>query len=264
MVRARVSNCLLVCVVVCLPPTLTGCGHPRKPTFTLSPVTVPVMVYQVITLGDNPNGGVSNTGCRLTKLEIEEYMLRLQLNAHSLYGAPIVFDWSPSQLREVVHNELYFRDGRTSSLAEEFYPEVVMWHWEAQYINIYFVADVQIPPYSTPALGLCVDPAEAWSFFPPFASIIINDGGFDQDYVYETHWDDYVLEHEMTHFLARFRNQTVNGTYYDDDEHAPPEEWNILAGGGVTPLVLPGRPVEPTTERGRIWTRVSDGKWLDP
>ncbi len=79
-------------------------------------------------------------------------------------------------------------------------------------------------------------------------------------------YDHNVYEHEMAHFLARFEDTTVNGTYYDVGEHAPPGTNNILRPGGTqgVPLVIPGKADDVNTEQGKIWKRIFDGDWLNP
>ncbi|MCH8851794.1 MAG: hypothetical protein IID41_03985 [Planctomycetes bacterium] len=81
-----------------------------------------------------------------------------------------------------------------------------------------------------------------------------------------------IIEHEMTHFLARFKSRTFgqppNQRVYFGDEHIAPGSNNILTPGIVNnqphPLVIPGAANQPGTETFEIWDRLRTGRWQDP
>ncbi len=85
----------------------------------------------------------------------------------------------------------------------------------------------------------------------------------------------HVIQHEMTHYLARFNNLTYTGPSgsrtYTPDEHItftgnPPS--NILrpsvAAGQSLPLALPGGIATPGTEKAEVFGRISTGSWNNP
>lgn len=159
---------------------------------------------------------------------------------------------------------------------------VVGSHWQAQHINIYFVGNVQVNPSSPrAAMALTLDPRAAQSWTPERARFLINDGGYEtaSGFVFGFNPGEVtsynVIEHEMTHYLARFDNLTfgppANPRNYDCGEHVDDGENNILdrVGGPSSatptfPLVVPGRWNKPNTEQKRIWDRVFAGLWNNP
>lgn len=75
----------------------------------------------------------------------------------------------------------------------------------------------------------------------------------------------HTLEHEMTHYLARFRNLTFgsgpSSRTYDSGEHVPAGSNNVLSLDLVNPLVIPGSDSDIATEKGQIWSRIMSGAW---
>jgi len=164
----------------------------------------------------------------------------------------------------------FFGDRETRDF-EEWHDDVVVGNWDSQKINIYFVGNVQTNVNDPDrAAGLTSDPEQAPGLNLPRAVIIINDGGFDQNsgfapqYSPSTSLTYNILEHEMAHYLARFRNRTINGTTYNLGEHAPANTNNILNDGRpppAKPAVIPGRATQAGTEKFEIWQRISSGDW---
>lgn len=255
--------------------------EPKPQTPPISPGSreVPLKVWVVLGVGGGgePIGGRQNAGCRLTSIEMTQYITELQTNA-DFFTTGTTFPWD-SQLNVVYWSDLFivppFAWNRYRNF-EQFDEEVfaVQNKWTPNMLNVYFcgAVDANMDPdddlYDTPSIGFCADPA---AFIKPY--IVINDGGSWSGPGFLSHWDDRVLKHEVTHFLGRFENETFAGyeiggqevsVTYDSEEHTPeePVAWklvNILYGGGE-PFTLKIGPLEKAEMRSRI----IQGTWLNP
>lgn len=271
-----------------------GCVQPRKPVVQSPTVRIPLKVWRVLALTDSQElpDCRTNVGCRLTADEIREQMSALRGN-QSLFGH-VEFVWGKCEggtnpgvpcasdddcndgacvheAQVIIHWQLPFV-GRTQ-YSNQWEEQVLnAANWTGEHINIYFTGNVWHPRYPGQFTGgMNVDPQDATQHNVPLPYILINDGGdvLPSGFLYPP----FVvilrrtMEHEVTHFLARFTNRTFgqDGTerHYDDEEHVPAGQENILSKDSFHKLVIPGRLDQPGTEQHEIWERVRNGRWDD-
>lgn len=280
---------------------LFGCKEPEEPIPAPPAGTVPLKVWVVRAPSDPDTGPgiLSNKGCRLSDDEIRDRIHHLQNNAATLYGANVEFAWMPETPTEIHDQSLDDLPSIRYRSLNHIYDIIVIdvpnqgqnQHWESGSINIYFVGDIQdlgpLTPYPTfPATGKTLDPSDLNRAGAPtiLGIVILNDCGFDSasgfpnravtpgpiptvlafDPAAVTTYN--IIEHEMTHYLARFYFRCFPPTNpldcYSTTEHSNQAN-NILKAGisPVPPLVLPGNVNDPSTERGEIWNRVLTQRW---
>ena len=215
-------------------------------------------------------GNTGNKGCRLSTNQIRDRIEQLQANA-SLYGRNLTFTWSPTTPTQAQDPALLPFGGERTQEFIQWHQRVVANNWDSNKINIYFVGNVQTNVNDEErTIGLASDPLAAQGLNSQRAAIVINDGGFGASSGFRpNHSPSQVLsynvtEHEMTHYLARFRNRTINGTFYNIGEHAPANSNNILwdvRPPPANPLVVPGGASQAGTEKFEIWDRIIQGNW---
>lgn len=250
-------------------------------------VHVPIVVHRILAIGDIP-GVVTNRGCRLSDSEIQAIVSGLQVNS-SVFGSTAVFDYLGPIL---THFSVYIptSGSRTMTFAA-FDGAVALGYFDNpdwvdfDRVNVYFVGDVQpaivtphLPPANAAFAGT-LDPARAAST-GAFANIVVNDCGFDDPAYYPVGFtppfalNRHTLEHEMTHWLARFNNRgfpvgsSPPARTYDPGEHLTgPSAINILwvvPAGSPYALSIPGPEGDSATELGEIYDRVLDNRWNLP
>lgn len=268
----RTSTFVTLCALslLCTP---AGC---KRNEGQATSATVPLKVWVVLGIGEG-TGDRSNLGCRLTVGEIRQRIEHLQSNS-SLYGPNTEFVWSPSTPTEVF---LYIEpDNRTVDL-NDFFNQLVVFNWQQGRINIYFAGNVQ-EDRNVPIgfIGHALDPQEIAGIGRSESFILLNDGGFGDPSGFAVDPNTglllspsnvtgaNVLEHEMAHYLARFKNrmfgQAPNIRVYSNFEHALPGSNNLLRPALPFPLIIPGTSSQPNTEKFEIWERIRTGQWDDP
>ncbi len=263
--------------LLCL--SLHGCRQESPRTSPVEPGTRQDSLKVWVIMGSLPNeviGRRQNAGCRLTSQELMNHIGDLQADA-SFFGNGTTFPWD-GQFNIVNFSNLIIFDtnGNRRRNGDQFEEEVfgAQNKWTAGHVNVYFCGaidpdnDSTNDPGNIPAPGFNRDP----QFFPrPY--IVINDGGPWNAAGWSAHADDRILEHEMTHFMGRFKNRTFGGyeiggqsvgLTYDSEEHTPeePVEWkllNILYGGGWPYALRIGN-----SEKGEIVVRIQQGNWTNP
>lgn len=258
-------------VICCLSWLASGCE--RDP---VNPGTgqIDIAVWRVLATGEQP-GLVWNDGCRLTDSDILAYIEQLEHNVFIFGGGEFYLVY----LDDIVDPGLLPFQSRTRKTTE-FYQAVITRpeNWLDDAINIYFVGNVQ-PTLSlhTEQWAESVDPADTVPN-EPWPYILVNDGGWNRP---DGFADDparfrafHILEHEMTHFLARFGTQQwFGGQYlpyrtYDENEHDldmhGTAEFNILKWDPPHPLNIYGHASDGATEEGQIWARIIEGEWANP
>lgn len=234
-------------------------------------------------------GGTQNQGCRLTIQEMTEIIEQLQ-SSSSMYGTNIQILWDGT-IDRVQDNFLDDRGGQPAATFADDWLRAVQEvdindgpSFEPTAINIYFGGDYHvesIPPPNVFINGMTFDPASG-STFP---AIILNDGGEDnmQGSNPQSLRDRQTLEHEMTHYLARFQNRTFGNALtdtlrsYDANEHVdfasqdfgaavnilllgdniqPPYQTRGIPGEAYIDSQNPGQ-----DELGEISQRILQGRW---
>lgn len=246
---------------------VTGCSSSRDPVM---PGTDQIPLKVWVVLGPQESiGGSGNKGSRLSESEIQAFVDQLNSNADALFGPNVTFVWDPSNPTIARDNSLLPFQARERTF-NEFIDNVIFDQdaWEVDHLNIYFVGNVQLVPNATNLAGT-EDPYDAnQDDVSPF--ILVNDGGFNQGIGFQTQpqqvRDWHILEHEMTHYLARFRNETINGHTYDAMEHVGNNANNILTPDVPPshPLVIPGAYNQAGTEKKEIFDRIHAGNWNNP
>ena len=264
---AMVARCALLFSLLLL---LAGCSSSRKP---INPGTliVDVKVWRILEPNFDFVGASTNLGCRLDNAEIIAVMADLRED-QGLFGPGVTIRWD-NVINDRTDSGLSSRppDNRSQnanatfgSRLWSFWSSIPTEPWDNQAVNIYFVGNMYVG--SPPAIGqnACStstllaatrEPGDVDDFVDWAPAIFINDGGGNSDFGFcpnhSVMWlsNSNVLVHEMTHYLARFRNSTFgappNHRAYDGGEHVPVGSTNILeefvmAGTGSFPLILPG------------------------
>ncbi len=239
----------------------------------------------VILKSAEPIGDTQNEGCRLTIQEMTAIIEQLQSSA-SMYGTNVQILWNGT-IEEVRDNFLPDRGGFSAATFSADVLRAILDNgpaFEPAAINIYFGGDYHLvsnPPFGQFALGATFDPATG-STFP---AVIINDGGFDnfQGSDPQLIQDLQTVEHEMTHYLARFENRTFGNALqntlrsYDDMEHVQldsddfgPNDNILLEGteaqGQIRIRGIPGEAYvdsqnQGLDELGEISKRILQGRW---
>jgi len=266
----RVRSVILC--VMCIIGVTAGCSQERKP-IQANTGNIPLKVWVVLGPGESI-GNTSNKGCRLSSAQIGQYIEQLQKHS-GIYGQNVVFQWQPSTPAQAQDSALLPFQSRTRDL-QAWHPNVVQNYWQSGHLNIYFVGIVQSVPSAPRAqYAMTLDPANAQSTTPNQPWVLINDGGYETPGGF-VHTPDFMrslnlLEHEVTHYLARFAGDTFgqppNQRVYDSTEHLVSGSTNnILLPTAQTalPLVIPGRWNQTGTEEKEIWDRVWAGNWNNP
>lgn len=259
-----------------------GCRQEMPPPSPVAPGTRQVPLKVWVVLGAHTSEAIGrnqNAGCRLTSGEIGDYVLELQNHAAFFCnGASFPWDGSLSivNFSGLLPSPLASSRRRNSQQFEE---EILFSQnrWTNNHINVYFCGAFNGNPNESPpdsALAehaFTADPAAPGIGGRPY--IVINDGGYygNLPHVHLARPDERILEHEMAHFLGRFKNMSfpyqINGATvhlsYDGSEHVPdtPQNrlHNILVDGG-SPYALRIGPIESAQMRSRI----IQGTWLIP
>lgn len=276
----------LIPVALLLGGCLSGSGS--KP---INPGTgqIDIQVWRVLAPLDVP-GNRGNQGCRLFDGEITQIVTGLQQNA-PMFGGSTRFLWNGS-VNNLVLDE--FDAGYCTGPGRRICsPRLVhdavfnLWlfsfpGWAENKINVYFCGDIKDPGLEKPAVdlwGLTYDPGvhSIYAFSPTFRCIIMNDGGFatQSGFDFLTSKNGHVLQHEATHYLARFDSQCFTGPSgtrcYDAGEHDNVSLNHILLpslneGPPLVPLPLkiPGGIATPGTELFQVFDRIITGNWNNP
>lgn len=243
---------------------------------------IPLKVWVVLYTGESI-GGKSNFGCRTP---LSEMRLRIKhLQDHSnLYGPNVVFDWLSSKTPTIIVDSGIDTLDRWRDTTSFFLQQVTN-NWEPDHLNIYFVGNVQ-PNQADPddVIAGTSDPKATCDLGgggPPCLynqhMIFMNDTGFASGFGFHAILtpDKYtkmnILEHEVTHFFARWNGVGI----YTAGEHTTASN-NILRSGLdpdapiKLPLHIPGSFGTAGTDRYKIWDRIRttapDGtqNWLLP
>lgn len=272
----RASPTISLCLVpACL--LLAGCNQQQPKPVLPGTRQVPLKVWVILgTLPSETIGNRGNAGCRLTTQEISTHISDLQSHAN-FFGNGTTFPWD-GQLNIVNFTNLiiFNPNGNRRRDCIQFEEEVlgVQEQWTPSMVNVYFCGafdgdtNSSNDLYQIPAPGFNADPAQLST---PY--IVINDGGPWNRVGWSAHQGDWILEHEMTHFMGRFASRTFGGYViggqtvsltYDSTEHTPDEPvgWklvNILYGGGWPYSLRLGN-----VEKSEIIVRIQQGQWPNP
>lgn len=237
---------------------LAGCASSRKVTVAPAvPGTIPLEVF-IVTDG-LPFG---EKGWRGTENDVVDFIQKL-IGNEKMYALNADFGWSGQVT--LVENPGITRPMTTSA----FYNAIVLHHWTANHINIYFAGQVGVG-----VLSFNIDPEEAQSQPLPRSITVVNDG-FDNGFSPQALLAGNALEHEITHFFARWLNRTFTipgpvRTYNAQvlgmhTEHVPDLSINILDLFFPYPdLVVPGRSNQVGSERNDIWNRIDQNRVFVP
>lgn len=279
MVRLRIHRdtfCLWlgICAAV-----MSGCATSQR-AIDAGTGTVTLKVWRVLAPED-VIGGEGNWGCRLTDVQIQALVQRLQSNA-SIFGGNTTYAWDG--LISTFTNgfeQPNFASPRRSDLAKlfEWIDMAPSSTWSSSRVNVYFSGNYVIfgATTITSFWGATIDPAGHSAAAGFYRSITINDGGFtDFGTRVPLHERYSTLEHEMCHYLARFQSRTFSvpppSRMYDAGEHTVSGANNLLRGGlnepdgssPPVPLVIPGTIDSSGTEQKEVFDRVKAGFWNSP
>jgi hypothetical protein len=276
--------------------------------------------------GHLANYGEYNKGCRLYDADIIRFVSDLQNAAYIFGNLQFTWDQIINDIVDCDHPGVSLFSPRTVPFPDQggllgwYNPSRQIWQqatandpvgprWDASAINIYFVGNVQAATGTAWGMaavavwpGWVISTQSQWTASfetgPP-PSILVNDGGATQSWLYLEGWfpDDRLhlpgnpgyneMPHEMAHYLGRFFGGPVLPTGSDYNRPAAlgggPDfhDWstypnypnNVLRWGGVDPtqspplvfpLVVPGNHEDPTHDKGIIWQRIVNGTWNTP
>jgi len=257
------SRLLLFSMLAAVVSVCGACKEQREAVVEYVPKFIPVCVWVVP--ADNEvieEEGVAaqhraNRGCRFTETELTARVALLQSHA-SMYGPRVYFLWDGS-FCDIYSSALRLQTGRIMT-DMSFLFNIRLPYYEEGVINVYFAGCVNDPL----SLGQTLDPGEEGAY------ILLNDGGGAAEPGFGLMPPDesltwYALEHEMTHYLARFKERCYPLPYgprcYSRREHVPTGQNNVLAEYGPWKLILPGDFDNVSTEKGEIWRRIRDDNW---
>lgn len=239
---------------------LAGCASTGSRKMTVAPAvpgTIPLEVYMVT--DGLPFG---EKGWRGTQNDVVDFVQQL-IRREKMYAVNADFNWS-GQVTLVEH------PGITRPMTiSAFFNAIVLNNWTANHINIYFAGQVGV------GLAVNIDPAEAQNQLPLPRSITVVNDGFDLGQSPSSLLAGNLLEHEITHFFARWLNRTftvpgpprtynaqVMGT---PTEHLQDLSINILDLFFPHPdLAIPGRSNQVGSERNDIWNRIDQNRVFVP
>lgn len=230
---------------------------------------VDIKVWRVLAQGEDAGNG-GNFGCRLTDSEINFIVNRLRTNA-SIFGGSTQFVWDgiiglvrnnydspqePTRVKPIESLEWWLDN--LDSLATGF---------TTNKVNIYFTGAYTFVGGFDFANGAgTTDPSEGSSSSIPYRKIVINDfgGGISFGSGFATIVASNVIEHEMAHYLARFRGRTLGISpnvrmYGQNNEHANGN--TLLSPSSLPPLSIPGSITTTNTELYEIYRRIQFGLW---
>lgn len=226
-------------------------------------------------------GSQGNWGCRLTDSQIMQAVSELQSSGW-IFGGNTRFVWDgmiTTFVNEIDGPPAPPNQGRGNDLSQLLFwidmaPSAT---WSSNRINIYFAGNYLSGIQGF--WGATFDPAVHSPSAGIYRLIVLNDGGFGEGFgVRELLSRFYnVAEHEMCHYLGRFRNRTFmilgSPRTYNSGEHInPPHTDNLLRDGGLSqggnsppyPLVVPGLSAVNGTEKNEVFGRVLAGLWNAP
>lgn len=290
----------LQCFAACLIAVLLlapGCERSRG-AVNAQTQQIPLKVWRFLAPGESP-GSPSNRGCRLTDADVQAFVAQLQSNAVGLYGGRTQFLWDQA-ITDFVDGQGGVPRIIPTSGSREINPASAFWTtlsqrddvWTANVLNVYFVGRLAgVNAFTVdPALADCEEDNNPLRQFSPM--IVYRDGGddildgWDADRLPAIQLAWHVLEHEMTHYLGRFK--TLNSSTcaglagrsfsyvvsmtppisysvtYDTGEHVTNMTGHILRTGGAGPgavytLFIPGSSTPNLGEKGELWQRINLG-----
>lgn len=234
-------------------------------------------------------GQPTNRGCRLSETDIREHVAQLQAKAAGLYGGRTRFKWT-GDIEVLADSDIPSAPlSRTQNWS--LWTSPIFQPWQSGFsfpnkINVYFVGNVQPGPGVFDVFAFTWGPDRAANSPGVPAFVLINDGGMDlpsgfapviagrgpHDFSPAKIRLRHVVEHEITHYLARFGGGTfpaITGQSalcrtYSASEHVPAGCDNILSLDDVNVPKIPGVVKDPLTEIGQIYSRVRAGLWNQP
>lgn len=251
---SKLRRWLLACCGFSL--MMTGCsGSAADKPINAGTFQVDIEVWRVLAPGDTAGDG-ANFGCRLTNQDISAIINKLVANGH-IYGGSTRFNWN-GQIRLIVNTydqpQFEFRVKPVGSF-ELWLDDNTSVGFVTNRINIYFTGAYTFVGDMDFANGAAAtDPSEGTASSIPFRKIVINDfgGGVSFGSNAATIIVSNVAEHEMAHYLARFRGRTLGVPPNTRMYGAPTEHTTsgncILSTSAAPPLVIPGSVTTSGTE----------------
>lgn len=236
-------------------------------------VVIPLKVWVVLHTGESI-GDQSNFGCRTPLADMRARIKHLRQHA-DLYGANLVFDWPLTNTPTIIVDPAIDLSDRFRD-ATSFFLQQVTNNWEPDHLNIYFVGNIPTTrgvPNSR--LAGTSDPQATCDLGggPPCLyhqhMIFMNDTGFDTGFGVHFTPTQYtnlnILEHEVTHFFARWEGVGI----YDASEHTTVPNNILRPGMSLTtpiklPLHIPGSFYTVGSDSYQIWDRIRAHQWLNP
>lgn len=291
---------------------LCGCqSTPTRPQ-PLVAATVPVRYFRVLGAADSTTSPQGNFGCRFDDVELRLFQQAIAKHCYTLFDSAARFvpvidptgdihdvlipvsvwgnPFPPTGARNLAQQEIDFL---LLLYYPDTFPDMYGIRRDGDFpgeISAYFVGNFQPPSVSRLVLGQCFDPRDRQVVGLPY--FYVNDTGFELTSGFPAGFGSefvragHIVEHELTHYLARFNGRTFSWSAaagpsnppvirpFDLTEHAIHSDTadgsgtqilDILKPAAPHPLLVFGRRADgPQGPLGEIVTRLRNQLWDNP